>query len=429
MKNLLRGILGLVLVVSLGAIAVDRLGTSGSLFGTMPSTEATIAPSAEAPSAPSAQTPPTRSMVAQVQDATAAIQQVIQRSNDEQAQAIASGNPSAMSDTVTDDHYQELVKINQNLLDHDVKSISLIGLDWGPINVNGSTATATTFETWRTTYSDGRTEQSRDQNDYALVLDTGVWKIQTNDHPTTASAPPPQRPVPSNPGIPDNQNTSHNWSGYAATGGNYTAVTGTWTVPEFKADGSFGIDAAWVGIGGVRSRDLIQAGTSQTVSGSGSSQYEAWIEMLPRASETISLPVHPGDSVTVSISEQSRDNWLIAFKNNTTGQSYQENVTYASSHSSVEWVQEAPSAGRGGLLPLSDFGSIEFSDGSAVKDGQTVTIAGAGARPITMLNNANQALAVPSPLQNDGASFSIARTDAAATTTAGPRPGRGRRGG
>ena len=179
----------------------------------------------------------------------------------------------------------------------------------------------------------------------------------------------------------------------------------------------------------MRSRDLIQAGTEQTVSGSGSSQYEAWIEMLPRASRTVPLAVHPGDSVSVSISEQSTDNWLIAFQNNTTGQTYQENVQYASSHSSAEWVEEAPSAGRGGVLPLSDFGSIDFTNGSAVKNGQTVSIADAGARPITMLGNGNQALAVPTQLAADGSSFTVSRTQAPATTAAaGQRQGRGRRG-
>ena len=90
----------------------------------------------------------------------------------------------------------------------------------GPDRRQRHHATATTYETWRTTYSDGHTEQSRDQNDYTLVLDNGAWKIQTDDHPTTASAPPSQRPSRrADPGIPDNQNTSHNWSGYAATGG------------------------------------------------------------------------------------------------------------------------------------------------------------------------------------------------------------------
>jgi hypothetical protein len=409
MKFFLRGVLGLVLIVSVGLAAACQLGGGGT---------ATVQP----------EPTPARVVAAQEQDVNAAIQLVIQRSNDEQVQAIAAGNPSLMSDTVTSDHFQELVQINQDLLDHDVTSISLVRLEWGPITVNGSSATATTYETWRTTYTDGRTQQSRDQNDYTLVLDNGAWKIQGNDHPTSALAPPQQLPAPIVPGVPDNQNTSHNWSGYAATGGHYTAVRGTWTVPEFKPDGPFGIDAAWVGIGGVRSRDLIQAGTEQTASGSGSTQYEAWVETLPSASRQVSLAVHPGDSVTVSISEQSLNNWLIQFQNNTTGQAYQENVPYTSTHSSVEWVQEAPSAGRRGVLPLSSFGSIDFSNGSAVKDGQTVTIAGAGARAITMLSATNQPLSVPTALGDDGASFSVARTDASAASTAGPRFGRGGRG-
>src|SRR5205823_10341559 len=138
----------------------------------------------------------------------------------------------------------------------------------------------------------------------------------------------------------------HNWSGYAATGGTYTAVSGSWSVPQFSPDGPAGIDAAWVGIGGVRSRDLIQAGTQQTVSGSGRTQYEAWIEMLPRSSRPVPLQVHPGDSITVSINEESTDQWLIHFTNNTTGQTYDTTQTYTSSHSSAEWVEEAPSAGR-----------------------------------------------------------------------------------
>ncbi|MBV9578564.1 MAG: hypothetical protein JO057_08245, partial [Chloroflexi bacterium] len=89
------------------------------------------------------------------QDATDGVQQVIQQSNDEQVQAIASHDSSVMSDTATADHYQDLVQINQDLLDNGVNSISLVSLDWGAIAVNGSSATATDFETWRTVFSDG----------------------------------------------------------------------------------------------------------------------------------------------------------------------------------------------------------------------------------------------------------------------------------
>lgn len=422
MKRLLGGLLGLTLLISLGA------GLAGRLDELLPIDLPTTTVSARAPGAPQPL------MDAADQDATAAIQQLIQHSNDEQAQAIAARDPSPMSDTVTSDHFQELVQINDDLLANGVTSIKLVKLEWGAVVVDGSTATATTYETWTTTLSDGAFDQSRDRNDYSLVLDSGAWKIKADDHPNQAQAgggrpnpnagsPPPQtQPFP----FPDNQNTSHNWSGYAATGGNFTSVSGTWSVPQFSADGSFGIDAAWVGIGGVRSRDLIQAGTQETVNGSGTTQYEAWVETLPRASRPVPLRVHAGDSITVSISEQSTDNWLIEFTNNTTGQTYQQQQQYTSSHSSAEWVEEAPSGGRGGVLPLSNFGTIQFSEGAAVKDAQTVNIGASAAKAITMVTNNDQPLAVPSALGSDGGSFSVTRTDVAATAPdPGARRGRG----
>ena len=415
MTRFIRGLLVLGLLIALGA------SLSGHLDELVPKDLSAAATQTITAAAPATAAAPVRVLDAADQDVNAAIQQVIQHSNDEQVQAISSRDSSLMADTVTSDHYQELVQINQDLLNNGVASINLVNLEWGAIAVDGSSATATTFETWRTTFTDGTTDQSRDRNDYALVLDNSQWKIKSDAHPDQqqpgigASTPPQTQPIP----FPDNRNTSHNWSGYAATGGTYTAVTGTWTVPQFNADSQPGVDAAWVGIGGVRSRDLIQAGTQQSVTGSGSTQYEAWIEMLPRASRPVPLSVHPGDSVTISISEQSADQWLIDFANNTTGQTYQTTQQYSSSHSSAEWVEEAPSGGRGGVLPLDNFGTIQFSGGSAVKDGQTLNIAEAGGRGITMVGNNNEALAVPSSLGQDGSSFSVARTEAPANV-AGP---------
>ena len=68
----------------------------------------------------------------------------------------------------------------------------------------------------------------------------------------------------------------------------------------------------------------------------------------------------------------------------------------------VEQLQGKPCRSCGNLLPLDNFGTIPFSHGSAVRDGQVVTIAGADARAITMLSDADQALAVPSSLSDDG---------------------------
>jgi hypothetical protein len=134
--------------------------------------------------------------------------------------------------------------------------------------------------------------------------------------------------------------------------------------------------------------------------------------MLPQGPQRVPLVVHPGDAVTVSIAEQATGSWLIAFRNNTSGATYDQTVRYDSSHSSAEWIVEAPSAGRRQrTLPLDNFGTVAFSEASAVKDGQRLTLAQTGATPITMTDRSERALAVPSGVTGDGAGFSVARTD------------------
>ena len=373
----------------------------------------------------------------------AAIQQVVLKGNAEQEQAITSHDSSVMKDTSTDTYYQDLAQTNQDMLDSGVTAIRLVKIEWGPTSVNGSSATATTFETWWTQYSDGGTDQARDRNAYSLVQQNGAWKVQSDDHPdngfTTVpggsqpgnlassggTAPSPQVPAPR---PSRGRGSSSNWSGYAASGGKFTAVTGTWTVPQPSASGgSLGADAAWVGIGGENSRDLIQAGTEETVLSSGTIHYDAWIEMLPRYSHPIPLAVHPGDSVTVSIAQQQDGSWKISFKNNTTSNTYDRTVQYSSTLSSAEWIEEAPSGGRGGIMPLDSFGSITFSNASAVKDGQTVNLSQASARPITMINGNDQPLVTPAAIDSDGSSFTLTRTGNAPTSRGGSGPRAGGR--
>jgi hypothetical protein len=440
-------LIGVALFSALIGFAVDRFVTT-NFVPTSPSPVAAAAPTT-VPSVPRI-----GPVAAPNGDPTVnAIQQVIQRGDQEQAQAIATNDPTVMADTSTPDFYQQQVATNQDLVANGVTAIKLVNIEWGPVSVSGTSATATAWETWTTSYSDGTSEQSRDRNVYTLVQDNGAWKVSADAHPdeVTAVAPgtgvtpggptnpggsgtgnpggrgapggqgaspggsgnpsPGLQPQPSQPRVPRGQNTSQNWSGYSATGGTFTAVSGTWTVPEFTPDSPAGADAAWVGIGGVNTRDLIQAGTQQTVSGTGSTQYQAWVETLPQASHPVPLAVHSGDSVSVSISlvPQTPNQWLIAFKNNTTGQTFQVTETYASSMSSAEWIQEAPSAARGRQIPLDNFGKIDFSQGSTVKDGQTVSIAGAGAQAVTMVGGGGQRLAAPSSLGSDGASFTVTR--------------------
>ncbi|HET6318532.1 MAG TPA: G1 family glutamic endopeptidase [Chloroflexota bacterium] len=340
-----------------------------------------------------------------------AIQDAITRGNAAQVQAITQHDPSIVGDVADGEYAQRLVRANASMLSNGISEIELVNIEWGPISVQGTSASAITFETWRTSYAAGPTEFARDRNVYTLALEGDAWRVIGNDHPDGRSQAPPEIDIDPDPGldIPPGQGTSTNWAGYAARGGSFTSVSGTWTVPEIALDAPFGADAAWVGIGGLRTRDLIQAGTQQFVTGSGSVTYQAWVEKLPAAARPVPLTVLPGHTVSVSIDSQGNDEWLITLANVTTGQRLLRTEQYSSSHSSAEWVEEAPFARRR-VLPLTEFGSIEFTSASAVRDRVSLSIADLGARAISLIDNNRRALAVPSPLGADGASFTVNRS-------------------
>jgi hypothetical protein len=69
-----------------------------------------------------------------------------------------------------------------------------------------------------------------------------------------------------------------------------------------------------------------------------------------------------------------------------------------------------------------DLASI--SAATTIVNGQTVALAQAGAKPITMVNASNQPLAEPSSIGSDGASFTVTRTSALATIGRSGRAGR-----
>ena len=357
--------------------------------------------------------------------ATAAVKDTVTRANEAQAKAFNTGDSTLMRGTATADFYTQLVGVNRDLYAGGVTQIEIVSTDFQSVTVNGSSANATTYETWRSTYNDGSNEETTARNDYTLVLDGTAWRIATDDQPSAVLQPggpqtQPDTTTPSSAAI--SSDTSTNWSGYAATGGTFTSVTGTWNVPSVATSTS-GADATWVGIGGINSTDLIQAGTEATVTG-GEVAYNAWIEMLPASSRPISLSVNPGDSVTVSITQKDTLDWLIEMKNNTTGGRYSTTVQYRSTRSSAEWVQEAPSVGRG-VVPLDDFGTLKITGAGATKDGSAFDLGALGAKAITMINGARQALAIPSVLGADGASFTVTRTQN--QNTGGGVPGSGRR--
>src|SRR6266496_172646 len=98
MKRLLGGLLVLALLASIAG------GLAGRLNELLPVDLPTSVVS------PRAVATPTRYIDAADQDANTAIQDVIQRSNEQQAQAIAARDPTLMADTVTTDHFRDLAQ-------------------------------------------------------------------------------------------------------------------------------------------------------------------------------------------------------------------------------------------------------------------------------------------------------------------------------
>lgn len=211
--------------------------------------------------------------------------------------------------------------------------------------------------------------------------------------------------------LPAQSGASRNWAGYSISGTNNTSVSATWSIPSVTGTGHTSADAEWVGIGGISSSDLIQAGTQNIVSPSGQVSTQAFYETLPNASQTIPVTINTNDSVTVSITQQSNGQWQINFKDNTTNGTYSTNISYASSLSSAEWILEAPSNGRS-ILPLDNFNAVSFSSCSVTENNTTQDLSQSNALPIQMDNNLGQQLATASGIGGDGASFTIARTSA-----------------
>jgi hypothetical protein len=199
---------------------------------------------------------------------------------------------------------------------------------------------------------------------------------------------------------------SHNWAGYVATNGTFTSVTGTWMVPQISSRDHNEADATWVGIGGLNRNDLIQSGTQNIVSHRGQVTTVAFIELLPNAGQPIPVSIKGGDSVTVSLTFRKTTYWQIAFRDNTTGRTYNTTVSYPSSYASAEWIEEAPSRGNS-ILPLDKFRMVQFNGGSTTENGDRINIAQSNAQPIILVNKSGRPLATPSLLASNGTSFIV----------------------
>lgn len=202
--------------------------------------------------------------------------------------------------------------------------------------------------------------------------------------------------------------TSSNWSGYLASAGTFTGVSGSWTVPNPSGNGrSSSADAAWIGIGGVTSSDLIQVGTSDSVSRSGQVSSEVFYEMLPAVSTAVpGMTVTPGDAMSANLMEVSPGQWELSITDVTRSETFTTTVAYTSSHSTAEWIEEDPSFANGHQIPFDTFGTVNFGDAGMTENGLHQNLLTAGAQAIIM-QIGGRTVATPSGIGSDGASFSV----------------------
>lgn len=212
-----------------------------------------------------------------------------------------------------------------------------------------------------------------------------------------------------------------NWAGYAVTGakGSVTYVAGSWTEPAAKCSGTGSQYAAfWVGIDGYSSTTVEQTGTEADCSGSTASYY-AWFEFYPSPSKLVStIAVHPGDVFSASVTYSTTTaKFTVSLKDVTTGKSFTKTAAVKSAkRTSAEWIAEAPYSG--GILPLTDFGTVNFGyDNTSVSGTNDATVSGttgdlgsfSTSVSIDMVGVSNSSLvkAVTSSISTDGTSFSV----------------------
>jgi len=202
---------------------------------------------------------------------------------------------------------------------------------------------------------------------------------------------------------PDTDSSEHieyssNWAGaileYGA--GSWKTVTGTFVVPTPKLNPgqTWASASAWVGIDGDTCQHaILQTGIDFTVYDNGQTTFDAWYEWWPDYAHDFSgFKVKAGDTVTVTVTAYSKTSGIATIHNHSTGKTVSKSITssYALCEQDAEWIVEDYSIG--GLVPLANWGKVEFKDASATtksgkkhgpKDASIAAIVSAAGKVVT----------------------------------------------
>jgi hypothetical protein len=211
---------------------------------------------------------------------------------------------------------------------------------------------------------------------------------------------------------PTAQTSSSNWSGYVATGGNFTAASASWTVPvanclspSFQAATD---SATWVGIDGWGGNTVEQIGTdSNCVAGNPS--YWAWWEMYPNLPTVIggvtsSYPVFGGDSMNATVTYTGTPGtYKLTITDNSESWSFSTTQSISgTAGASAECAVERPSFLG---LPLAPFGTATFTNCQAATGGGPLHSIWDYPNLAVNLTSSSDTLSSVSGLSNDGTQF------------------------
>ena len=196
--------------------------------------------------------------------------------------------------------------------------------------------------------------------------------------------------------------TSANWAGYASAGnpGTFTNVSSSWTQPTVTCGATDTFSSFWVGLDGDGTPTVEQTGTEADCN-NGTAAYAGWWEMFPNAPVFYNNPVAPGDAMSASVVANGGGSFTLTLTDAT--QNWSQVTTQTSNQAqlgSAEVIAEAPSNGT--VLPLSNFGTVNFTNATA--DNQPIGNENASA--LTMVSNAGVTDATPSVL-NGGNAFTV----------------------
>jgi hypothetical protein len=198
--------------------------------------------------------------------------------------------------------------------------------------------------------------------------------------------------------------TSTNWSGYAAAGqpGTFTSVSSSWTQPAVTCSTQQTFSSFWVGLDGDGTQSVEQTGTEADCD-NGNAAYQGWFEMFPAAPVFYNNPVKPGDAMSASVTAAGGGSFTLVLSDQTQNWTQTTQQTSQTAQlGSAEVIAEAPSS-QNGVLPLSNFGTVNFTNVTA----DNAPIGNSGADSLTMVSANGVTEATPSALTG-GNAFSVA---------------------